>query len=718
MSGQEIILNLKKDYVQRKGLFYLLLLFSFSLLFGSVYLRWTVGTAATCIISGFWLIGCMLLYREFQKVKETSLHSISRYLNRTETKLEESSHLVLQPTDKLNPLEKLQVNRITPTLSTLNAREAIPVSYRPALIIFGSSVLLSALMLFLPGPKVAQPEVSIKAPFSQKQLQAIQQVVPEIKEITIQVTPPAYTRRAPYSVQNPSFKAEAGARLTWRIQTAGEIKDIRLSVQEKKNLNFRKVANAPHTYEATFTPATSFIYTLDLNGKKSDFYAVEIIPDQAPSITITQPKQYTQLTFGQPQQVTVLATLSDDYGLHKATLTATVAKGSGESVKFSEKTFPLILQPAGTTGKWTVRQKLDLKAMGMTYADELYFFLQAQDNHRNSARSETYLVQLEDTTVITAGADVSLPLSVVPAYFRSQRQLIIDTEKLLQEKNKLSPEAFRERSNDLAGEQKILRLRYGKFLGEESSTTIGPNGKEPEEHSADDGHDHTSTPETQNSAAELLDPYLHKHDTEEDATFFEPQVKAQLKAALSQMWEAELQLRLSLPAKALPFEYKALRLLKEVQQKSRVYVRKMGFDPPLIIEKEKRLSGELDKIAAPTNQAEQKEKQNYPAIRQALLWLGQQTPGQPATTPDALVLQRGGQELARVAANKPGQYLKGLQDLRQLIRETQAGKSLCSSCLSSVTGVMERVLPAPLPAPAAPTRYRHALAEQYFKRLK
>ncbi|MDB5263089.1 MAG: hypothetical protein JWQ14_2370 [Adhaeribacter sp.] len=714
MSGQEIILNFKNTYVQRKGLFYALLLVSFSLLIWAISLCWMPGTAATLIIIFSWLAGCCFLFRAFQKIRATSLHSISRHLNRTEAKLEESSHLVLKPADQLNPLEKLQISRITPALVALNAREAIPVSYRPAFVIFAISVLLSALLLIIPRANLAQSEAPTIAALPEKQMQAIRQIIPEVKSITIQVTPPAYTRRMAYSVKSPSFKVEAGARLTWRIQTAGTIQKLQLSVQEKKSLNFRAVADQPDTYEIVFRATTSFIYSLDLNGKKSDFYAVEVLPDQAPTITITQPKQYSEIAFGQPQQVTVLATLGDDYGLKKATLLATVAKGSGESVKFTEKTFPLTLHPTNAAGKWKVRQKLDLKALGITYGDELYFFLQAQDNHRNTARSETYLIQLEDTTVVTDGTDLSLPLSMVPAYFRSQRQLIIDTEKLLQEKSKLNPAAFRERSNELAGEQKILRLRYGKFLGEEASTTIGPNG----EHHADDGHDHSNTPETQNAAEKLVDPYLHKHDTEEDATFFEPQVKAQLKAALSQMWEAELQLRLSQPAAALPYEYKALRLLKEVQQKSRAYVRKMGFNPPVIKEQEKRLSGELDKIATLTSHDERKEKQNYPAIRQALIWLGQQRAGYPAINPDVLVLQRAGQELARVAANKPGQYLKALQHLRQLIRETQSGKSLCASCLAAVTGVLEQVLPMPLPAPATQNSYRHALANKYFQRLK
>ena len=67
------------------------------------------------------------------------------------------------------------------------------------------------------------------------------------------------------------------------------------------------------------------------------------------------------------------------------------------------------------------------------------------------------------------------------------------------------------------------------------------------------------------------------------------------------MWDAELHLRMGEPQKALPYEYQALKLIKEVQQASRVYVERVGFEPPEIKVAEKRLSGELDEIQTPLN---------------------------------------------------------------------------------------------------------------------
>ncbi|MEJ7662792.1 MAG: hypothetical protein WKG07_38620 [Hymenobacter sp.] len=56
-------------------------------------------------------------------------------------------------------------------------------------------------------------------------------------------------------------------------------------------------------------------------------------------------------------------------------------------------------------------------------------------------------------------------------------------------------------------------------------------------------------------------------------------MKAKLHAVLDEMWAAELRLRTGQPAAARPFEYRALRLLKQVQQQTRAYVKKAGFSP-------------------------------------------------------------------------------------------------------------------------------------------
>ena len=99
-----------------------------------------------------------------------------------------------------------------------------------------------------------------------------------------------------------------------------------------------------------------------------------------------------------------------------------------------------------------------------------------------------------------------------------------------------------------------------------------------------------------------MEQYVHAHDNAETNTFHEQSTRSLLKMALEQMWQSELHLRLYEPEKALPYENKALEYLKLSQQKARSYVKKTGFDPPAIKEKEIRLTGELKNVDAANRQ--------------------------------------------------------------------------------------------------------------------
>ncbi len=230
----------------------------------------------------------------------------------------------------------------------------------------------------------------------------------------------------------------------------------------------------------------------------------------------------------------------------------------------------------------------------MEPGDELYFYIQAQDNLSQQSRTDVYIVAIQDTAQLLSMDGLISGVNVKPEYFRSERQIIMDSENLLRDRDRISKESFNNRSNDIGSDQKLLRLRYGKFLGEEAESDIDPKADE---------NDAVADPKNYGNAAVVLDKYTDKHDNAEDAQFFDPGVKAQLKATLTEMWKAELQLRLNNPQVALPFEYKALRLLKDLQQKSRMYVAKTAYNPaPLKMEK--RLTGDLDKIIQPTDHQE------------------------------------------------------------------------------------------------------------------
>ena len=209
-----------------------------------------------------------------------------------------------------------------------------------------------------------------------------------------------------------------------------------------------------------------------------------------------------------------------------------------------------------------------------------------------------YIVSLPDTAELLSLEGLVLPVNVNPEFFRSQRQIIIETEQLLREMDTLREETWKDRSNNLGIDQKLLRLRYGKFLGEENESNL-----------LHDGEETVSDPKDFGNAQKVLDQFTDKHDNAEDASYFDSDTKNQLKATLTEMWNSELKLRTLNPG-TLPYEYKALRLLKDLQQKSRAYVAKTGSrTTPL--NAEKRLSGDLSKILQPTSEQQNLKSDEY-----------------------------------------------------------------------------------------------------------
>src|SRR5690606_17898953 len=182
-----------------------------------------------------------------------------------------------------------------------------------------------------------------------------------------------------------------------------------------------------------------------------------------------------------------------------ASIMATISRGKGEGVTFKSEEIPV---NRTVRGQKTVelQQEIDLRKLGMATGDELYFYLKALDNAGQESRSDVHVVVLQDTAGLFSMTGMVAGVDLVPQYFRSQRQIIIDTEKLIAELDSLPLAVARQRSNNLGIDQQLLRMRYGKFLGEEAEDAIGGHGGHEgdhahgahahHEHGEHDGHSH------------------------------------------------------------------------------------------------------------------------------------------------------------------------------------------------------------------------------------
>ncbi|MFN3997206.1 hypothetical protein [Algoriphagus sp.] len=443
-------------------------------------------------------------------------------------------------------------------------------------------------------------------------------------QLTIQ--PPAYTKIPKSVQQNLEAKAIKGTRLTWEIGFSGNSElEVFLVNSTGKKLSF-SLKN--QKFELSDELANSGIYSIQafrdsLQVFESDFYTLEAIPDQSPQIIPEEKEIYRYHFPKNPSSLNLKAKVSDDFLVKEVYLVATLARGKGENVKFRESRFPVSAQ---AFKEKQANYLLDFKGLDFQPGDELYYYWAAVDNKQptaNLSRTDTYFIKYVDENDHSDAAMEGMVVQFLPEYFRSQRQIISDTEKLLTEKSKKTDKEFGSTSNAIGYDQKLLRLRYGQYMGEEFESAAGggtmeeggdlltgymhlhdqEGGNEVEVGESHTGHSHEEEVAEKSTTAgggieDLLSEYMHAHDSEEVNTYFEQSTKSALKAALEQMWQAELYLRLFEPEKSLPFQHKALELLKTVQQKSRVYVKRTGYDPPPIKEQEKRLTGELKDLDA------------------------------------------------------------------------------------------------------------------------
>ncbi|RBL91654.1 DUF4175 family protein [Chitinophaga flava] len=643
------------------------------------------------------------------------LEEVATYLSQTFPELEDSTSLVLKPAEERNLLETLQVEKISPVLSTLclPARFYKPV-YRAAAVAgfmlfftWGWYWLSTHMAYPLAGNSLATTQAAAK-----------EKILPGISHVRISIQPPAYTHLPSRVQQSFNITAPDSTDIHWEIQTSQPVQHLSLLFNDSTRLEM-KPGKDSITWTVSRTVKKSGFYQVQLNDQQSELYQLQLLPDQLPVIRIASPQPFTTIEFGQSTKVNVQAALSDDYGIRDARIALTIASGSGEAVRFHDQEISFDNSFSAQSPAYQVNKVLNLGAMGMKPGDELYFHIRVTDTRHQETRSDVYIITLPDTAQLFSMEGLVTGVTFKPEYFRSQRQIILDAEQLLREKDSLGPARFNSRSNELGTDQKLLRLRYGKFLGEESESNIGdPRAAAEEGHDDHDhGHDHhgdehkNEDPKDFGNAEKVLNEFTDKHDNAEDATFFDPVIKQQLKATLTEMWKSELQLRLYKPQEALPFAYKALRLLKDLQQQSRAYVAKTGVKTTPL-KPEKRLTGEQDKIHPMVKKETSTYKDELEAVRAALSILDAKRAGDSSAAPD--VLQEALKLLTTRAAVTPAVYLPALEALRRIGQHQGTPRDI----LTAQRG-LQKILSAPAQQPQpAVAPVETSLPQRYFKNLK
>ncbi len=676
--------------------------------------------------------------------------NLTSYLNSNYPQLRESADLLMSDDSGLTNLARLQKQIIIREFNQLYPQIKVPQLVWQS---FGIFTVCAVSYLILSGFSSAQKKDSFPAPARTNEIEIKDTIPASLLPFSISVQAPTYTAIKEVTTDKPNLLTAEGSAVTWRINFSKSVAGGKIIFSGRDSAALVNTSSASYIFKKTLNESGFYQIQWYTEGRtlRSDFYRIEIIPDEPPKVSINNLEQFTRLTLQDNLEVAVSSNLADDYGLKDADIIATVSKGSGESVKFREEKLSFN-SPAVISGKQVhATTTLNLRKLGLEPGDEIYFYVEAFDNKTPTAnrnRTETFFIALQDTTTEIIATDDGLGVDLMPEYFRSQRQIIIDTEKLLREKKKLTKHQFNSTSNELGYDQKVLRLRYGQFLGEEAESGIalaavheaegGDDADEDDdpikkfghahdtknEHNLVDDkktkmpHHHEGEVKDPNAKEDPLEEFIHQHDNTEEATFFIQSVRAKLKAALSIMWDAELHLRLYDPAKSLPYQYKALNLLKEISNDSRIYVHRTGFDPAPLKE-EKRLTADLSEVKNFTDRNTAEEKEQYPDIRRGLAVIEQMlvTKQSQVSPKDQIILNRAGQELAGLAVEYPGLHLEGLSLLKSLSENKIQAKEMRDALLLMRAGFWN-ALPKKTSTPSGSGITGNKLDQAFIRQLE
>lgn len=640
MSSKKILNNLIKKIKRAKLLF---AIFNAALVMTAVLLL--LNPFNLYIINQFLVASITLIFSSRLFVRSTGYYSINKdnlleHLNRKLAHYQESAQLLSTNPDqnviakdkktltKIQEFQKSRVeellrkdyqnNRLDDILPSSKIRTSVFLVVVIAILLVAKQPLSS-----LYSSLFTTNQTNSKSPTAED-LNSQKPKGPQLIEAKILVLPPKYTNLARYEVEQLDLEIPQGSTLSWSLQFSHSNLDYylhltnknkQLFIQRKDRFELSQQINQTSLYRLSFEKDNK-------DGRIRGINTITVIPDDPPKIKILQPlRRLLEITQQDPAEFNITVQVSDDYAISSVKILASVAKGSGESVKFRDKEFRFknierhVLQNGSMKNIYTKRWLLS--DLDMQPGDEVYFSILASDNKtpvKQNTKSSSVIVRWLDEQPVEMGAS-GIKIGFIAEYFRSQRQIIIETEQLIADRLDLHDSIFNDQSTDLGHSQNDLKQKYGQYLGDEFGEGIAEsiaenlettdNQQQPERESTEgstvkdlpaaDEHDHNEETLQTNqigNADALIQQFTHQHGSTEIGPISTRDPKSWMKMAVSEMWQAELHLMLSEPELAIAFEEKAYKYLKLATQAERIYAKRLGFEPPPVNE-DRRLTGEL-----------------------------------------------------------------------------------------------------------------------------
>ena len=410
--------------------------------------------------------------------------------------------------------------------------------------------------------------------------------------------PPTYSGRAERALTfGQTVTVLAGSVV--RIDGEGAASNATLMVQESSDSGSgapRPVATSPR---ATGWRGSIRIGTAPLALRLRDavgerWLLITPVADSAPVATLLLPSSDT-LVLDSTATIHVSGTIHDDIGLRDARIEYIISSGGGEQFTFKSGA---LNERKGALGRdITMATTLDLGALHLKPGDMMHVRLTAHDGNTLSGpslgTSETRTIRIPRTDERDSIAVERLPPSPVDKSVLSQRQLLLNTERLVARLPSIDRATMLAESGRIGSDQSRLRKQVADIV----FARLGDSPSGEHAHYAGDGHEHTaadlaaqSTPESVLKAADAatggVSGMLDSHGDETPVVA----VNRPLLEAYNAMWDATRALQGGVPRDAIEPMKRALAAIQRARSAERVYLR--GTPPAAVIDLEKiRLIG-------------------------------------------------------------------------------------------------------------------------------
>ncbi|MDT5063587.1 MAG: hypothetical protein QOH63_4046 [Acidobacteriota bacterium] len=410
-----------------------------------------------------------------------------------------------------------------------------------------------------------------------------------IEELRVRVQPPAYSGLSAQEVSGDApVRALAGSQVEVFLNASGPVEGASLAFNGAVN-SMRSLGAGQ--FSGTFIASQSGAFETRVQADERIapaplVRAVEVYNDVAPQARITEPASDQLLRSLPAAPVTVRWTASDDLGLANVSLKYIKSRGEGDSAKFTNGEVNIGSVERGNVREWHGTAALDLVRLDMQPGDTLVFWIEARDHNpsaNNTGRSASLAIAISAPELAKLDLSDLMP-NEIGRFLLSERQIIMRTEKLHNERARLPQVELKSRANDIAAEQRDFKNSFNDYIHLEGAG---------EEDEASAGSGSPPSIEEQVRAAEDERTAPHMHGIPEPPAGPSTSVK-EMTYAIRAMWDAEDSLTNADTAQALKYERDALARLKRAQAAVR-------YIPPILprskpIDLKRRYAGELAEI--------------------------------------------------------------------------------------------------------------------------